>query len=101
MTIIINTRKVYDNGVFYEEKQEETENIKTRLLKIADEISENYKGPDSHNFLVSFREHINNLNDVEEFLSDNSYTLKTNALQHGGEDNTFIAKVERSDIDES
>ena len=101
MSIIINTRKVYDNGVLYEKKVEEIENIKNKLLDIANEISENYKGPDSHNFIVSFKSHIDKLNEVQTFLDENAYTLKTNALQHGGEDNTFIAKVERSGIDES
>lgn len=101
MSIIINTRKVYDNGVLCETKGEEVRAIKERLIKVADEITENYKGPDSHNFIVSFKTHINKLLDVEEFLNENASILKTNALEHGGEDNTFIAKVERSDISES
>lgn len=101
MILKINTQKVYDSGVYYQKKEEEVKSLKNRLLEVSNDISENYEGPDSHNFLVSFENHINDLEKIELFLDDNSQLLKGNSLDHGTEDNNFIEKVERSEINES
>ena len=100
MSIVINCRKVYDSGTYYENVEDEIKSIKEKLLKIAEDIKENYQGPDSHNFAVSFTNHINQLNDIEEFLEDKAIILKDTALKHNSVDNEFIAKVERSVDDE-
>ena len=100
MSIKINTRKVYDSGVFYRNQADIVLSIRNNLLNIADDISKNYTGVASHNFLVSFKTHVAKLNDVLEVLDENGELLKENALSHGSEDTTFATKVERSDIDE-
>lgn len=98
--IRINCRKVYDNGVYYQDRSEEIINIQQELNNISSEIESIWGGADGHNFLVSFNTHINNLDQIINFLHDNGSLLKKNALNHNGIDNNFAAKMERSDIDE-
>lgn len=98
--IKINCRRVYDNGVYYENKSEELITIQKELDKISSEIGEIWGGVDAHNFRVSLNNHIEDLDQDVNFLAANGNLLKKNSLIHGGIDNTFATKMERSDINE-
>ena len=96
----INCKRVYENGVYYNNNCEKIINIQKELKNIYDGIDNNWEGVDKHNFLVSFNKHIEDINTLINFLTVNSDLLKKNALEHSEIDNVFAAKMERSDINE-
>lgn len=98
--IRINCKKVYDNGMFYLDNCEKLSAIQKELNDVSDKIDEIWGGIDNNNFLVSFKKHIKDLDQVINFLEDNGDLLKKNALAHSGIDNNFTIDMERSDIDE-
>ena len=98
--IKINCKKVYDNGNLYEKSREEIISIQKNLNAISEEIRKIWGGADGNNFAVSLNKHIKNFDAVVNFLGFNGDLLKKNALTHNNIDNTFITKVERSELDE-
>ena len=98
--IKINCKRVYDNGNIYEKVSEEIVNIQKRLDNISNDISKIWGGADGNNYIVTLNRHIKNFDAVVNFLGFNGDLLKKNALEHGGIDNTFTTKMERSDLDE-
>ena len=96
--IRINCKKVYDNGVSYLNCCDELRQIQTDLDNIAGNIQTAWKGVDCHNFIVSYENHIKDIDTLIDFLVQNGELLKKNALNHSGIDNSFAAKMERSDI---
>ena len=96
----INCKKVYDNGVYYIKESDDIKTIQKELDNISSEIAKIWGGEDGHNFIVSFNEHIKNIDAIVNFLGENGTLLKNNALEHSGIDNVLATKVERSDMDE-
>ncbi len=96
----INYKKVYDTGLYYKYISEILECKKEELKAISSNIQDSWKGVDSHNFLVSFNNHIEELNYLIEFLDNDSSVLKGCALDHNSTDSKFAENMKRSDIDE-
>lgn len=98
--IKINCRKVYETGLELEKDAEVIKEKRKKLQEISDSINEAWKGMDSHNFQVSFNEHIKSLDEFIAFLNVNQEILKNSALNHNVVDNNFKNKMKRSEIDE-
>ena len=97
--IKINCKKVYDAGNKYEEEIEIIKDMQTKLENIKENIANTWQGADSHNFQVSFEEHIRAFDDIIDFLDDKATTLKGSALEHSNIDNNLNEKMKRSEID--
>ena len=100
-TIKINCKHVYDSGSKYEKEADEILDVQKRLLNSYSEIKKIWPSVDGHNFLVSFDNHILELNKLVNFLDEEATILKGSALDHNQADNDFFEKMKRSDIDES
>lgn len=98
--ILIDCYKVYETGDKYSQNAESIEQNQTTLSEIADNIESLWKGPDSHNFLVSFRNHIDEMNDIIGFLDFKSDILRGVSSDHRTTDENFTQKMKRSDEDE-
>ncbi len=95
--IKINCKHVYESGLEYENKASEIEKIQKKLIKAGEDIKSIWPSEDGHNFLVSYNEHILELNNIIEFLDEEAYILKGSALEHSNVDNDFSDKMKRSD----
>lgn len=98
--IMINSKKVYDNGRKYQEFSNEVINIQKELDTISSDISTIWEGADANNFIVSFNKHIKNFDAIVNFLGFNGNLLKKNALSHSNIDDIFATQMERNDQDE-
>lgn len=98
--IKINPRKVYETGIKYHNYADEVIEAQRNLGIIKDKLSTAWTGEDSHNFQVSFQNHIDLLDSVIDFLEEKSFTLKETALNHNTSDNNFKTTMERSDMNE-
>ncbi|MBR4672187.1 MAG: hypothetical protein IKO78_03165 [Bacilli bacterium] len=98
--IKINPRKVYESGMKYHVYADRVIEDQRKLRGIKENVEKLWTGEDSHNFGVSFESHIDELDDIIDFLEEKSMLLKENALNHNTSDNNFKTKMERSDMDE-
>jgi len=98
--IKINPRKVYETGMKYHNYADEVIAAQSKLEKIREDLSTAWVGGDSHNFQVSFQNHIDLLDSIIDFLEEKSFTLKETALNHNTSDNNFKTTMERSDMDD-
>lgn len=98
--IKINCRKVYETGLEYQNDADVIKEKKEKLQEISSSIDEAWTGMDSHNFQVSFNEHIKLLDNLISFLEENQEVLKNSALNHNIVDNNFKSKMKRSELDE-
>ena len=98
--IKINPRKVYETGMEYHTYADRVITDKAKLNGIKEKVAEIWTGEDSHNFGISFGSHIDELDEVINFLEAKSALLKENAFNHNTSDNNFKTKMERSDMDE-
>lgn len=98
--IKINPRKVYETGIKYQQYADDVRTAQSKLRGIREKIGDAWTGEDSHNFQVSFENHINLLDSIVDFLEEKSFVLKENALNHNTSDENFKTTMERSDIDE-
>ena len=98
--ILIDCYKVFETGNKYSQNAENIEQNQTTLSEIAENIENAWKGADSHNFLVSFRNHIDEINDIIGFLDFKSDILKGVSSDHKTTDENFTLKMKRSDEDE-
>lgn len=98
--IKINCKRVYETGLKYNREAELIKVEQDKLKEISTSISSIWTGGDSHNFQVSFNEHINALDEIINFLENKSTILKANALDHSTVDNNFMNKMKRSDIED-
>lgn len=100
--IEINCKKVFDNGKDYIKCSDEVIEIQKDLDNIATEIGNIWANDDiaSHNFLVTFNQHIKNLDLIINFLGANGLLLKRNALEHGNIDDNLATQIERSELDD-
>ena len=96
----INCKKVYESGDKYEREAAVITDIQKQLNEIAEGIHEAWGGEDGNNFQVSFNEHIKQLDEIIEFLGDESEILKGSALDHNTVDSNFNEKMKRKDTDE-
>lgn len=98
--IKINCKRVYETGLNYNKEAEMVKQEQDKLNNISSEINNAWTGGDSHNFLVSFNEHIEALDEIIEFLDNNANILKRNALEHSNIDTNFTNDMKRSEIDD-
>ena len=98
--IKINCKRVYDNGTLYLSYCDELEKIQKELDESAGKIQEAWSGADCHNFIVSFQNHIKDIDKLINFLGENGELLKKNALDHSSIDTNFASSMERSDIND-
>ena len=98
--IKINCRKVYETGQEYQKDAEVIKEKAKKLQEISSSISKSWTGMDSHNFQLSFNEHIKSLDDLINFLEVNQDILKKSSLNHNIVDDNFKNKMKRSEIDE-
>lgn len=98
--IEINCKRVFDSGKEYINYCDEIIDIQKYLDKVASDINKMWNGVDDNNFLVSFTQHIKDLDLIINFLGSNGTLLKNTALEHGDIDDGFATKMERSDEDE-
>ena len=66
--IEINCRKVYDSGKEYSNYCDEIIDIQNKLDEVSTNINEIWNGVDDNNFLVSFNQHIRDLDLIINFL---------------------------------
>lgn len=95
----INCQRVFDSGNLYVRKDEELVDLQNKLKNISKEIENAWEGPDSHNFVVSLNHHIENINLIIDFLSNNGDIMKQCAQRHNLIDDDMADGLERSDID--
>ena len=98
--IKINCKRVYETGLKYNQEAEEIEKEQKQLTNIAEAIGEAWTGADSNNFLVSFNNHIKDLDRAVNFLNEQASILKGNALEHSNVDINFTNNMKRSDMNE-
>ena len=98
--IKINCKRVYETGLKYNQKADLVKQEQDKLNKISSNIGSIWTGGDSHNFLVSFNEHIKALDEIADFLNEKANILKGNALEHSNVDTNFSNKMKRSDMNE-
>ena len=96
--IKINCKYVYDTALKYDEIWNNILEDQKKLSEISANIPNYWEGVASHNFQVSFENHIGSLDDIINTLGENSDVLKGSALEHNGVDNDFSEKLKRSDI---
>ena len=96
--IIINTRKVYETGNYYDSLAKRVYDNKEKLKDIADTIKTVWTGSDSISFTNSFEEHIKGIDEIISFLEKESSLLKRVSTSHGEKDNNFNNKMKRCDI---
>ncbi len=98
--IKINCKRVYETGLKYNREAELIREEQQKLSEISNTISTIWTGGDSHNFQVSFNDHIKSLDEVINYLENKAMILKGNALDHSTVDNDFTNKMKRSDMNE-
>jgi hypothetical protein len=98
--IEINCRKVYDSGKEYQNYCEEIIDIQKYLDEVSSNINEIWGGVDNDNFLVSFNNHVKDLDLIINFLGSNGQLLQNNALEHGNIDNSFATEMEKSGLED-
>lgn len=98
--IKINPRKVYETGIKYQGYADDVRTAQRKLRGIKERMADAWTGEDSHNFQVSFENHINLLDSIVDFLEEKSFILKENALNHNTSDENFKTTMERSDMNE-
>lgn len=98
--IKINCKKVFDTGVFYENKAEEIRNLQKELETIESEISNIWNGQDATIFSLKMGVNTKKLNNIIDFLNESASVLKKVSTNHSSVDNEFAKKMNREDIDE-
>ncbi len=98
--IMIDCYKVYETGNNYSKDAEGIEQNQTKLTEIAETIETIWKGPDSQNFIISLKKHIDEMNDIIGFLDHKSDVLKGASTDHKATDEEFTRKMKRSDEDD-
>ena len=98
--IEINCRKVYDSGKEYSNYCDEIIDIQNKLDEVSTNINEIWNGVDDNNFLVSFNQHIRDLDLIINFLGSNGLLLQDNAKGHGTIDDGFATQMEKSGLDD-
>ena len=95
-SIKINYKKVYETSLFFKEKKEDIDEVESELKKISDTIKDVWTGDDSHNFIESFNAHINDLENVKNYLTGTGDLLEKITTRHNDTNNEFVENMERS-----
>lgn len=93
----INCREVYNTSEKYLEIKNELSDIQKELKNIGEEITEAWKGVDSHNFKVNFGLHVDSFERVIYFMEFHHELLKDNSKSHSNVDKEFDERMKRSD----
>ncbi len=97
-SIKINYKKLYETSLLFKDEIENVDEIKTKLTEISDNMKDIWTGDDSHNFLESFNSHINDLENVKNYLTATGELLERISLSQNISNEDFIRNVERCDI---
>ena len=98
--IKINCNKVYNTGDEYKKSSEEISNYKQQLNEIYTGIEEAWNNDENVNFLASFKDHIDKLDEYISFLDETGDNMKKVAIKHNDSELEFKRKMESSDLDE-
>ena len=98
--IEINCKKVYESGKEYSSYCEEIIEIQKYLDGVSSNINEIWNGVDDSNFIVSFNNHIKDLDLIINFLGSNGNILQNTALGHGNIDDGFATQMEKSGLED-
>ena len=98
--IKINCNKVYNTGADYKQSSEEISSYKEKLNEIYNGIEEAWNNDENVNFLASFRDHIDQLDDYISFLEETGENMKSVSIKHNDSELSFKKRMESSDLDE-
>ncbi len=98
--IKINCNKVYNTGTEYKQSSEEIKNYKEQLNEIYTGIEEAWNNDENVNFLASFKDHINVLDEYINFLDETGDNMKNISIKHNDSELEFKKRMESSDLDE-
>ncbi len=98
--IKIDFEKVYNQGEKNKTSSEELKSIKSNMKSIEDGIKEAWNNDENVNFLASFKDHINVLDEYINFLDETGDNMKNISIKHNDSELEFKKRMERSDLDE-